>query len=50
MHWSSRETAEEVEALRPLHVYMNYDGRMSISGINSGNVRYLAECLHRVTS
>jgi aspartate aminotransferase len=40
----------EVECLRTMHVYMNLDGRMSISGINSGNVRYLAESIHKATS
>jgi len=39
----------EVQALRNLHVYMNLDGRMSISGINSKNVQYLAQCIHQVT-
>jgi len=41
---------KEVRALRELHVFMNLDGRMSISGINSGNVKYLAESMHKVTS
>jgi len=39
-----------VRKLRDLHVYMNLDGRMSISGINSGNVQYLAEAMHKATS
>lgn len=39
----------EVQQLRAKHVYMNFDGRMSISGINSGNVEYLAKCIHEVT-
>jgi aspartate aminotransferase len=39
----------EVEALRSLHVYMNKDGRMSVSGINSSNIDYLAESIHKVT-
>lgn len=40
----------EVEHLRRLHVYMNFDGRMSISGINSKNLQYLAKCMHEATS
>lgn len=40
---------EEVQALREKHVYMNLDGRMSISGINSKNVEYLANAVHDVT-
>lgn len=42
-------TEEQVWKLRDKHVYMNLDGRMSISGINSGNVHYLAEAMHEVT-
>eukprot|EP01089_Gocevia_fonbrunei_P020562 TRINITY_DN7699_c0_g1_i2.p1 TRINITY_DN7699_c0_g1~~TRINITY_DN7699_c0_g1_i2.p1 ORF type:complete len:352 (-),score=48.11 TRINITY_DN7699_c0_g1_i2:15-1070(-) len=39
----------EVLKLRDLHVYMNMDGRMSITGINSGNVEYLANSMHEAT-
>jgi aspartate aminotransferase len=42
-------SSDEVIALRKLHVYLNLDGRMSISGINSKNVEYLAQCIHQVT-
>lgn len=31
------------------HVYLTHDGRISLAGINSGNVRYLAEAIHAVT-
>jgi len=31
------------------HVYMTKDGRISMAGISSGNVRYLAESIHKVT-
>eukprot|EP01104_Vermistella_antarctica_P002825 TRINITY_DN13025_c0_g1_i1.p1 TRINITY_DN13025_c0_g1~~TRINITY_DN13025_c0_g1_i1.p1 ORF type:complete len:446 (+),score=132.56 TRINITY_DN13025_c0_g1_i1:39-1340(+) len=41
---------KEVMALRDNHVYMNLDGRMSISGINSGNVEYLASSMHKATT
>jgi len=41
---------KEVLRLRDTHVYMNLDGRMSISGINSGNVEYLAQAMHKATS
>jgi aspartate aminotransferase len=43
-------TREEVAGLRDLHVYCNFDGRMSITGINTKNVEYLAKCIHQVTS
>ncbi len=39
----------EVRALREHHVYLNLDGRMSITGINSKNVEYLAAAIHAVT-
>jgi aspartate aminotransferase len=41
---------EQVAKLRAKSVYMNYDGRMSISGINSKNVDYLAKAMHEVTT
>jgi aspartate aminotransferase, mitochondrial len=40
----------EVQKLRDYNVYMNLDGRMSISGINSGNVAYLADAMHKATN
>lgn len=40
---------EQVTKLKELHVHLNMDGRMSISGINSHNVQYLAEAIHKVT-
>lgn len=40
---------DQVAKLREKHVYMNYDGRMSVSGINSKNVEYLAKAMHEVT-
>jgi len=42
-------TEEQVKGLRGKHVYMNLDGRMSITGINSKNVEYLAKAMHEVT-
>jgi aspartate aminotransferase len=41
---------QQVDRLRKEYsVYMNKDGRMSIAGINSGNVEYLARAIHDVT-
>ena len=31
------------------HLYFTDDGRISISGLNSKNVRRVAECFHNVT-
>ncbi|CAL2029918.1 unnamed protein product [Caenorhabditis brenneri] len=41
---------EQVQKLIKEHsVYLTNDGRISISGINTGNVAYLAKALHSVT-
>lgn len=43
-------TPEQVDELREKHhVYMTRDGRISISGINSSNIDYLAKAMHDVT-
>jgi hypothetical protein len=31
-------------------VYMTADGRISMAGVNTGNVRYLADCIRRVVT
>jgi aspartate aminotransferase, mitochondrial len=42
---------DQVERLtREFHIYLTRDGRISIAGINSGNVEYLANAIHSVTS
>lgn len=30
-------------------IYMTADGRISICGLNTGNLKYIADCFHRVT-
>ncbi|KAJ3346744.1 aspartate transaminase aat1 [Entophlyctis luteolus] len=41
---------EQVDRLRSeFSVYLTRDGRISIAGITSGNVQYLAEAIHTVT-
>ncbi|RIA86237.1 aspartate aminotransferase [Glomus cerebriforme] len=41
---------EQVERLtNEFHVYLTKDGRISIAGISSHNVKYLAEAIHEVT-
>lgn len=43
-------TAEQVERLaRDHHVYLTKDGRISMAGISSNNVKYLAGAIHAVT-
>ncbi|KAJ1643113.1 aspartate transaminase aat1 [Coemansia asiatica] len=43
-------TPEQVDRLaRDYHVYLTRDGRVSIAGISSSNVAYLAESIHAVT-
>lgn len=41
---------EQVERItKEFHVYLTKDGRISIAGINSSNVKYLARAIHEVT-
>eukprot|EP01129_Flabellula_baltica_P008694 TRINITY_DN3485_c0_g4_i1.p1 TRINITY_DN3485_c0_g4~~TRINITY_DN3485_c0_g4_i1.p1 ORF type:complete len:428 (-),score=106.36 TRINITY_DN3485_c0_g4_i1:37-1320(-) len=43
-------TPEQVDRLREeFHIYMTKDGRISMAGVTSGNVDYLAESIHAVT-
>lgn len=43
-------TPEQVETLAAdHHVYMTKDGRVSMAGVNSKNVKYLASAIHAVT-
>lgn len=42
--------ADQVERLtKEFHIYLTKDGRISIAGINSSNVQYLAKAIHEVT-
>ncbi|KAJ2383810.1 Aspartate aminotransferase, mitochondrial, partial [Coemansia sp. RSA 2611] len=41
---------EQVDRLaRDFHIYLTRDGRVSMAGISSSNVSYLAESIHAVT-
>ena len=31
------------------HIYMTTDGRISIAGLNSANIEYVAEAFHKVS-
>lgn len=42
--------AEVAELKEKYHIYLTNDGRISIAGLNSGNVKYVAESFHAVTS
>ncbi|XP_035446556.2 aspartate aminotransferase, mitochondrial [Spodoptera frugiperda] len=42
---------EQVERLtKEFHIYLTKDGRISVAGICSSNVDYVAECIHKVTA
>lgn len=41
---------EEVDKLATEHVYLTRDGRISMAGVTSGNVKYLAESILKVTA
>jgi aspartate aminotransferase, mitochondrial len=39
-----------VDALRKdYHIYLTADGRISISGLNTANIDYVADAFHKVT-
>ncbi|TPX46046.1 aspartate transaminase [Synchytrium endobioticum] len=43
-------TPEQVDRMRSeFSIYLTQDGRISLAGINSGNVEYLANAIHAVT-
>lgn len=35
--------------MKEYHIYMTRFGRILVAGLNTHNVRYVAECLHEVT-
>merc|ERR1719163_1609360 len=40
---------EQVERMvNEFHIYMTKDGRISVAGLNPGNVEYVAECIDAV--
>jgi len=42
-------TQPQVERLvNEFHIYMTKDGRISVAGLNSGNIPYVAECIDKV--
>ena len=44
-------TPAEVDKLtKEYHIYLTKNGRISVAGISSSNVNYLAESIHAVTS
>jgi aspartate aminotransferase len=43
-------TPEQVQRMREEYaIYMTKDGRISMAGVTSKNVEYLADALHQVT-
>jgi aspartate/tyrosine/aromatic aminotransferase len=43
-------TKEQVDELREKHaIYMTLDGRISIAGLNTGNLDQVADAFHKVT-
>ncbi|CAN1123289.1 Aspartate aminotransferase, mitochondrial [Linum perenne] len=43
-------TPEQVDRLtKEFHIYMTRNGRISMAGVTTGNVRYLANAIHEVT-
>jgi len=43
-------TSQMVDELREkYHIYMTSDGRISLTGLNTRNLEYVADCFHAVT-
>lgn len=43
-------SSEQVDTMREkYHIYMTQDGRISMAGVNSSNVSYIADSIHAVT-
>lgn len=43
-------TPEQVDKLtKDFHIYMTRNGRISMAGVTSANVEYLANAIHQVT-
>merc|ERR1719230_1430567 len=41
-------TAQVERMVNEFHIYMTKDGRISIAGLNPGNVQYVADCIDNV--
>jgi len=48
--YSGLTTKEVLEIREKYHIYMTNDGRISIAGLNTKNVGYVAEAIHKVTA
>ena len=42
-------SAEVASLTADHHIYLTKDGRISMAGLNSSNVKYVAQALHDVT-
>lgn len=38
-----------IKLINDYHIYLTSDGRISIPGLNTGNIDYVANCIHQVT-
>merc|ERR1711988_1179402 len=46
--YTGLNTAQVERMVNEFHVYMTKDGRISIAGLNPGNVEYVAQCIDKV--
>lgn len=46
--YTGLEEPQTKRMVEEFHVYMTKDGRISVAGLNPGNVEYVAECIDRV--
>jgi len=48
--YTGLDTAQVQKMVGELHIYMTKDGRISMAGVNPGNVDYIADCIHKVVA
>ena len=47
--YTGLDKAQVERIIKDYHVYMTADGRISVAGINTNNVTYVANAIHEVT-
>lgn len=47
--YTGMTVAEVMKMREEFHIYCTEDGRISMAGVNSGNVKYVASAIHEAT-
>jgi aspartate aminotransferase len=48
--YTGLDNAQVERMVNEFHIYMTKDGRISVAGLNPGNVEYVASCINKVVS